>query len=137
RLLPSPRSRADRAWLGPSPPDPQSKPTRSAPDRVAAGGLPDLRGPVQESRAVQLRLVADRGSGLREPAHALLIGSSVGHLRLRGADLLRFQWLHRYRDRLRAPARLPLPGELQRPVHRPKPAGLLATVAHHLVDVAA
>ena len=54
----------------------------------------------------------------------------LGDLGLRGADLLRLQRLHRHRHRLCAAARLPLPGELQRPLHRPVLAGLLAAVAH-------
>ena len=134
RLLPAPRRRADRARLGPASPDPPGAPARPAPDRPAEGRLPHLRGPVQEGRALELRLVPDRRPGLRQPAHALLARGSACDLRLRRPDLLRLQRLHRHRHRLRAAARLPLPRELRRPVHGPVAAGLLATVAHDLVD---
>ena len=42
----------------------------------------------------------------------------VGVYGVRGPDLRRLQRLHRHGDRPRAAARLPLPAELRRPVHR-------------------
>ena len=109
-LLPAPGRGTDRARLGLASPDPQGSPTRPAPHRPSQGRVPDIWRPVQEGRALELRLVPDRGPGVREPSHALFARGPLGHLRLCGADLLRLQWLYRHRHRLRAPARLPFPG---------------------------
>ena len=57
-------------------------------------------------------------------------GGPVRHLRLRHPDLRRLQRLLRHRHRPRPAARLPLPGELQRPLHRGQHHRLLAALAH-------
>ena len=72
RFLPASRRRADRPGLGPSAADPPGAPARPAAHRPAESRLSHLRRPVQEGRALELRLVPDRRPGLREPAHALL-----------------------------------------------------------------
>ena len=71
------------------------------------------------------------------PRASFLAGGPAGDLRVCGSDLLRLQRLHRYRHRLRTPARLPLPGKLRCPLHGAIVAGFLAALAHHLVLVAA
>src|SRR5581483_4755261 len=53
------------------------------------------------------------------------------------ADLRGLLWLHEHRDRRRAAPRLRVPAELRVPVHRGVAAGLLATLAHDAVALAA
>ena len=54
----------------------------------------------------------------------------LGLLMLLAADLLRLLRLLRHGDRARADLRVPLPRELQSPLHRPLGPGLLAALAH-------
>jgi len=87
-----------------------------ASDCPAEGRVPHIWWPVQEGGALQLRLVPRSWTQYSRTLTRTLRSRSCW--RIYGyavADLLRLQRLHRHRHRLRPPARLPLPGELQRP----------------------
>ena len=134
-VLPARRRRSDRA-----------RPRVHAADRRAQGPpadrceprlLPHLHRPVQEGRDRELPRDRDRRRRVRDTEPALVARDPRRHLRVRRADLRRLQRLHRHGDRHRAAARLPVPAELRRSVHRDVVAGLLAAVAHDAVAVAA
>ena len=72
-----------------------------------------------------------------EPAPTRMAGDPRRHRRLRRADLLRLQRLHRHRDRDREAARVPVPAELRPSLQRALDPGVLAPLAHDAVALAA
>ena len=96
-----------------------------------------LAGPVQEGRDLVLRVERDRHACLHLAHPALGARGDLRRLGLRGADLLRLQRLHRHRHRAGHAAGLPVPAELRRALHGAQPAGLLASLAHDAVALAA
>ena len=134
-LLPAPPGRPDRAGVRAAAPDPP--PARPAHGGLLAGLLADPGRPVQEGRHLLVRGECDRGAGLHLPLAALRARGDLRGVGVCGPDLLRLQRLHRHRHRPRPPARLPVPPELRRAVHVAEPAGLLATLAHDAVALAA
>ena len=99
--------------------------------------LPHLHRPVQEGRDRELPRDRDRRCGVRVTEPAFGARNPRRDLRVRGPDLRGLQRLHGHGDRDRAAARVPVPAELRRPVHRDLAAGLLAALAHDVVAVAA
>src|SRR6266496_1506087 len=64
-------------------------------------------------------------------------GCDRGHLRVRGADLLRLFSVLRHGNRPCSSARLPVSSKLQSAVHGAELAGLLAALAHEPLPLAA
>ena len=95
-LLPAAHGRADRAGQAPL----AAVPAGAAISRREPHRRPFAvpRGPVQEAGPGQLPL-ALRGTRLRQPRRARSDRAGAGHLRLRLADLLRLQRLHRHGPR--------------------------------------
>ena len=104
---------------------------------VVGRRLADPGRSVQEGRDRQLPGDRDRRSGLQRARATRMAGDPRRHRRLRGADLLRLQRLHRHRDRDREAARVPVPPELRPSLQRPLDPGVLAALAHDAVALAA
>ena len=134
-LLPPPAGGADRA--GRRAPAPAAPPARSAGRRLLARPVADHGRPLQEGGDLLLRLDRHRPARLHGTGPALGARGDLRRLGLRGADLLRLQRVHRHRHRTGAPPRHPLPDQLRRALHGAEPAGLLASLAHHALAVAA
>ncbi len=134
-VLPAPRRGTDRAGERVRPA--AARAGRSPTDPLGRGVPADRVRPLQEGRRVQLPGHRDRRPGVRRALRARLDGPPRRRLRLRHPDLRRLLRLHGHRDRLRAPARHPLPAELRRPVPRAVAPGLLASLAHDAVALAA
>ena len=134
-VLPAPHRRADRP--GPRVPAPAGSPARPLGDPGRPGALPHRRWADQEGRDRRPARYPPRRPRVRRPARALRPGVARRDLRLRRADLLRLLGLHRHGDRAGAAPGLPVPAELQPPVHRRFAAGLLASLAHDPVPLAA
>ena len=134
-VLPAPRGRTDRAARGADPP--AGRAPRRAPRRCGGRRLADPGRSLQEGRDRELPGDRDRRSGLRRARPTRMAGDPRRHRRLRGADLLRLQRLHRHRDRHREAARVPVPAELRPSLQRPLDPGVLASLAHDAVPLAA
>ena len=72
-----------------------------------------------------------------DPARLSAPEAIVGARRLRRADLLRLQRVHRHRDRHREAARVPVPAELRPALRAPLGPGVLAPLAHDALALAA
>ena len=136
-VLPAPGGRADRAGRRSS--CPSSATPRDA-RRVDSrpGLLADRRRPVQEGGgrpATWPTPSSTRSSPPRRSTQA--VETLLGDLRLRHPDLLRLLRLHRHGHRPGPAARLPVPAELRRALHRRVAPGLLAPLAHDAVALAA
>ena len=134
-VLPPSRRRPDRPPLRADPADRQA--ARPPPGRHEPGLLPDRDGPLQEGGDRELPRVLDRRPGVRRARPALVARDPDRRLRLRGADLRGLLGLHGHRDRDRAPARLHVPAELRLAVRGRVRPGLLATLAHDALALAA
>ena len=134
-VLPAPGGRTDRAARGADPP--AGRAPRRTPCRCGGRRLADPGRSVQEGRDRQLPGDRDRGSGLQRARPTRVAGDPRRHRRLRGADLLRLQRLHRHRHRDREAARVPVPPELRPSLQRPLDPGVLASLAHDAVALAA
>ena len=76
-------------------------------------------------------------AGVLRAAPALGARDPLRHLRVRRADLRRFQRVHRHRHRAGHVPGVPVPRQLRRTVHGAQPPGLLAAVAHDPVALVA
>ena len=135
QLLPAPRRGTDRAGLRiPRSAREAVEPEEHRPWREHAA---DPRRLVQEGRRRQPPLDPVRRPGLHEPAGLRDGGPDPGDVRLRPRHLLRLQRVHGYRDRRRGPPRLQVSPQLQPALSRAVAPGVLASVAHHALDVVA
>src|SRR3954454_3466451 len=108
---------------------------RADPDR--AGAAADPARAVQEGGYCQLPCDRAGRSGLCLSERLRRAGPAARRLWVRGADLLRFQRLYRYRDRAGGIARLSLSAEFQPALPRRTVARVLAALAHLAVELAA